>query len=597
MKKNNLIGFIISGLSIILILFLWFARTTEIWEHKFYDYKFLIRGAKKTSPNIVIVGIDESSLDRFGRWPWQRSILAKAIRNLKNAGAKVIGIDIIFPEKSQDRTQDIELTRAIKYANCVVGATYFDYTPQKVVETVNGQVVFKEILEKKLIFPIKELLDAFKRVGFTNAEPDTDGALRYAKIYDIYQDKKYFSLNSQIASLFLDKEPEELNLPGIIYANFRGEAKLYPRYSFSLIYDSNFPKEWIKNKIVLLGSTATGAFDHYPTPFDKIYPGVEFHATIVDNILNNDYIRIVPNFVVLLLLVVFCLFFGQLFLRLKPLAGIIVFIVSIGVYFIISQYFLLANYNIHLDFLKPGLGIIFSYLGIMGYRLRTEEKEKRWIKKTFSYYLSPQVINELISSPEKLKLGGERKNLTVLFSDIRGFTNLSEKLTPEEVVSLLNEYLSSMTEIVFKYDGTLDKFIGDAIMAFWGAPIPQKDHAERAVFCALEMIEQLSQLQEKWKQQNKPIMDIGIGINTGDMVVGNMGSNQRMDYTVIGDNVNLASRLETLNRQYGTKIIISETTYEIIKEKVETKPLGQVNVKGRQKPIAIYEVIKKKNKR
>jgi len=590
MKKKIFTGVTISIISIVLVLILWITNVIEPWEHKFYDYKFIFRGTKKPKSNIVIIGIDEESLARFGRWPWQRSILAKAIRNLKKAGASVIGIDIIFPEKSQDRTQDISLAKAIRYAGCVVGAIHFEYIPQKIAEMENGELKFKEVIKRKLVLPTKEL-NVFRETGFTNAEPDTDGTLRYAKIYDFYNDEKYFSFNSQIASLFLGKKPEELKLPQILYANFRGESKTYPRYSFSLIYDSNFPKEWIKDKIVLLGSTATGAFDHYPTPFDKMYPGIEFHATVIDNILNRDYIRIVPNFILFLILVLFSLFLGQIYLKVKTSTSIIVFLVSLFGYFLISQY--LISVNIHLDFLKPGLGIIFTYLGIMGYRFRTEEREKKWIKKTFSYYLSPQVISELISNPEKLKLGGERKNLTVLFSDIRGFTSLSEKLNPEETVGILNEYLSSMTEIIFKYNGTLDKFIGDAVMAFWGAPIPQEDHAEKAVFCAIEMIEKLAQLQEQWKQQNKPIIDIGIGINTGEMVVGNMGSNQRMDYTVIGDNVNLASRLETLNKQYGTKIIISETTYQIVKDKIEAKLLGQVNVKGRQKPVTIYEVLRR----
>ncbi|MFN3966367.1 MAG: CHASE2 domain-containing protein, partial [Endomicrobiia bacterium] len=224
MKKSNLAGFIISIISIVLIFILWITHATETWEKKFYDYKFLIRGVKKTSSDIVIVEIDENSLKRFGRWPWPRSILAKAIINLKNAGAKVIGTDIIFPEPSQDKSKDITLAKAIKYANCVVGAIYFEYIPQKVVETVNGQVTFKEVIEKNLIFPTK-VLNIFKRLGFTNAEPDTDGALRYAKTYEIYQNEKYFSFNSQVASLFLNKKPEELNLPKIIYANFRGGAK------------------------------------------------------------------------------------------------------------------------------------------------------------------------------------------------------------------------------------------------------------------------------------------------------------------------------------------------------------------------------------
>ncbi|MBU2567739.1 MAG: adenylate/guanylate cyclase domain-containing protein, partial [Elusimicrobia bacterium] len=180
------------------------------------------------------------------------------------------------------------------------------------------------------------------------------------------------------------------------------------------------------------------------------------------------------------------------------------------------------------------------------------------------------------------------------FSDIRGFTTMSEKLKPEEIVGLLNEYLSSMTEVVFNYYGTLDKFIGDAIMAFWGAPVPQENHAQLAVECALEMTLKLKALQEKWASQGKTIINIGIGINTGDMIVGNMGSNQRMDYTVIGDNVNLASRLETLTRQYNTNIIISESTRQSVKDKIETKLLGDVKVKGKEKPVTIYEAVSKK---
>ncbi|MEW6040639.1 MAG: adenylate/guanylate cyclase domain-containing protein, partial [Elusimicrobiota bacterium] len=261
-------------------------------------------------------------------------------------------------------------------------------------------------------------------------------------------------------------------------------------------------------------------------------------------------------------------------------------------YFFLTEYFIFAKFNFHMDFLKPGLSIILSFSGVMGYRLLTEEKEKRWIKKTFSYYLSPTVIDELAGNPDKLRLGGERKILTVLFSDIRNFTTISEKLNPEEVVGILNEYLSAMTDIVFKHSGTLDKFIGDAIMAFWGAPIYSEDHAEKAVECALEMIDKLKELQEEWKRQNKPIIDIGIGINTGEMVVGNLGSHQRMDYTVIGDNVNLGSRLEGLNKQYATHIIISEATNEAIKHKFKSKSLGQVSVKGKEKPVTIFELLK-----
>jgi adenylate cyclase len=200
-------------------------------------------------------------------------------------------------------------------------------------------------------------------------------------------------------------------------------------------------------------------------------------------------------------------------------------------------------------------------------------------------------VDELIRDPSKAKLGGDRKELTVLFSDIRGFTSFSEKLQPEDVVSLLNEYLGAMTGIVFDHEGTLDKFVGDAIVALWGAPIGQPDHAERAVRCSLAMIDRLGTLQKKWKAEGKHVIDIGIGINTGDMVVGNIGApGKKMDYTVIGDNVNLGARLEGLTRQYNNHIIISEYTYEKVKDVVQTKELGTVTVKGKQKPVVVYDV-------
>jgi len=221
----------------------------------------------------------------------------------------------------------------------------------------------------------------------------------------------------------------------------------------------------------------------------------------------------------------------------------------------------------------------------------TEQQEKKYIRQTFSKFVSKTVVDELLKHPDKLKLGGDKKILTVLFSDIRSFTTISEKMTPEELVEHLNEYLQAMTELVFKYDGTLDKYVGDEIMAFWGAPIPQDNHALLACKCAVEMMQVLEQLNKRWVQMNKPALHIGIGINTGEMVVGNMGSASRMDYTLMGDNVNLGARLEGTNKQYGTGIIISEFTYEHVKDHVIARELDLVRVKGKQLPVKIYELI------
>jgi adenylate cyclase len=221
----------------------------------------------------------------------------------------------------------------------------------------------------------------------------------------------------------------------------------------------------------------------------------------------------------------------------------------------------------------------------------TEQREKKYIRQTFSKFVSKSVVDELLKDPDKLKLGGEKKILTVLFSDIRGFTTISERLTPEALVEHLNEYLQAMTDIVFKYYGTLDKYVGDEIMAFWGAPIPQDDHAVLAARASVEMMRVLGELNRKWVSEGKPELHIGIGLNTGDMVVGNMGSSSRMDYTLMGDNVNLGARLEGTNKVYGTNIIISEATYEYVKEHIVARELDLIRVKGKELPVKIYELV------
>jgi adenylate cyclase len=239
---------------------------------------------------------------------------------------------------------------------------------------------------------------------------------------------------------------------------------------------------------------------------------------------------------------------------------------------------------------NPIFSMVFCYLAISTYKVGVEEREKRKIKNIFSKYLSSNVVEELIKS-EDIKLGGERKEITVLFSDIRDFTSMSEKLTPEEVVSMLNEYLSEMTDIIFANKGTLDKFIGDAVMAVFGSPIFLADHAQRAVRTAVMMIKRLNELNEKWVKEGKRTLKIGIGINSGEVIAGNMGSLKRMEYTVIGDNVNLASRLESMNKELGTEILISENTYKEVKDIVKVRKFENIKIRGKEESITVYEVL------
>jgi len=235
--------------------------------------------------------------------------------------------------------------------------------------------------------------------------------------------------------------------------------------------------------------------------------------------------------------------------------------------------------------------MVIVYTAVTLYRYIIEEREKRKIRGAFSFYVNPSVVNEMLKNPEKLKLGGDKKELSVLFSDIRGFTTLAEEMEPETLVNLLNEYLTDMTNVVFEFDGLLDKYIGDAVMAVFGAPLEQTDHPMKACRTALKMLERLGKMQQKWEAEGTPRLDIGIGINTGPMVVGNMGSERRFDYTVMGDSVNLASRLEGINKEYGTRVVISEFTYDKVKDDFFCRELDAVRVKGKVRPVKIFELL------
>jgi adenylate cyclase len=377
---------------------------------------------------------------------------------------------------------------------------------------------------------------------------------------------------------------------GRMLINYRGPNGTFPTYPISDILDRTTPAGTFKDKIVLIGATAIGIYDLRVTPFSNNMPGIEKHASVVDNILHQDFLYH-TEVSVPILIVLFAMVLGFSIPRLGAKAGAALFLALFAGYLGFVYYLFVAK-GIWFNLVYPASALFFGYTSQTAYRFFMEERRARDIRKMFSSYVSKRIVDELIRDPSKAKLGGDRKEITVLFSDIRGFTTFSEKHQPEEVVSLLNEYLGAMTEIVFEHEGTLDKFVGDAIMALWGAPIGQPDHAERGVRCALAMIDKLKQLQAKWAAEGKYVIDIGIGINTGDMVVGNMGAEgKKMDYTVIGDNVNLGARLEGLTRKYNNHIIISEYTYEKVKGIVDAKELDSVTVKGKENPVVVYDLV------
>lgn len=348
----------------------------------------------------------------------------------------------------------------------------------------------------------------------------------------------------------------------------------------------------VKDKIVLFGSTAIAVYDLRPTPFEANFPGVEIHATIVENVIRRDFMLRPMDLPVLELLYMLLvgIVFSWLLSRYRFTAGAILTVITlVGMLALDALVLFPGGWMVHP--MVPVIHLMFLLVGIAIYRYMTEERQKREIRHAFQFYLSGNVIDTMLQDTSKLKLGGERRELTVLFSDIRGFTTISEGLAPEQLTELLNEYLTPMTEIVFKYNGTLDKYMGDAIMALFGAPVAFEDHPRAACRAALDMMEELGRLQEDWRRRGLPEIDIGIGVNTGPMSVGNMGSANRFDYTVMGDHVNLGSRLEGLNKQYGTHIIISEFTREAIGDHFTCRELDAVRVKGKLEPVRIFELL------
>lgn len=405
---------------------------------------------------------------------------------------------------------------------------------------------------------------------------------------------------------------------GRLLINYAGPQKMFPYLSFAdLLSDSNTltiqervfdpeekdwvikeiqvpRKEFLKGKYLLVGATALGIFDLRVTPFEKkTYPGLETHANVLANLLERNFLRPLEDersqmpFFLLLLGVSHTLLLSQLGAMggMAVTVGLIAGILGIDKYSLFDQ-------GLVVTVVWPLLLVLFNYLILTTYRYLTEERGKKELRATFQKYVSPSIVEEILSDPKNIELGGKKMELTVFFSDVRGFTTISEKLDPHALTQLLNEYLTPMTEIIFNNQGTLDKYMGDAIMAFFGAPIPYEKHAHFACRAALQSLEKLLELQKDFAARGLPQIDIGIGLNTGEVSAGNMGSQTVRSYTVMGDAVNLASRLEGINKQYGTRIIISEFTHEQVKEDFTCREIDWVRVKGKTKPVKIFELLK-----
>ncbi|TGK05247.1 adenylate/guanylate cyclase domain-containing protein [Leptospira langatensis] len=379
----------------------------------------------------------------------------------------------------------------------------------------------------------------------------------------------------------------EINFPGGLYSYNTTEF-----FEVSEGWDNDTATQVNNNIFLVAMFYATGrgaAKDTHLSPFGDM-SGIEHHAHAINTILNQDFLWDMPlggNFLIFLTM---ALIVGLILPRMKTSWGFLFVIVLALLYSVVTMFGFSELNEVHV-FPSVIIEQFFIFVGIIVYKILTEEENVKYIRTTFSKFVSKDVVDELLKNPENLNLGGSKKDITIFFSDIRGFTTMSEKMGPEELVQFLNQYLSEMTEIIIEFKGTIDKYMGDAIMAFWGAPVPLEDHAYYACAASLAQMRRLAVLKEEWRSMDLPVMDIGIGLNSGPAVVGNMGSSHRMDYTCMGDTINLGSRLEGSNKEYATNIIISEYTYEKVKDRVIARELDLVKVKGKTKPVRIYELI------
>jgi len=565
------------------------------------------------------------------------------LRNLKKAGARVIAFDINFDSPDKNPEWDEELRRAIEEAGNVVLAG----------REVKGTTFKSKVIEAKNLLRNIFIGTKGSQPGIVEVLRDYDGVCRrYVPVFSagdtIFPSfglailLLYYGLTIDSVYDFPSKIPFEngyfkvgnLKIPKFDdktwLINFAGPAGTFRYISFiDVLDDKDFKTndeikygdintfddpefgllhdEVFKDKIVIIGS-AIPEFkgelgDLLPSPFvrdeSNLMYGVEIHANAVATVLEQKFIRRTSGVVSFLIIFMFSFLSFMLATSVRRLRIHPEFIVEILVVLSLILLFALWSYltilafenNFILPTVSPVLGGFAAYLGSVVYQYLTERKQKKVIKTIFSYYVHPSVVNQLISNPHLVRLGGEKREMTVLFTDLWNFTTISEAYPPEFIFNLLNEYFEVMTKIVFKYGGTLDKYIGDALVAFWGAPIHYEDHALRACLCALKMQFELEKLRMRWEKEGKPLLYMRIGINTGEMIVGNLGGYGRFNYTVIGDSVNLGARLESINKEFGTNIIISEYTYEKVKDFFSVREIGSITVKGKTKAVKIYELI------
>ncbi len=589
-------------------------------QYKTVDTFFSLRGPlSPPDTNIVIIAIDDESLASLpAKYPFPTDYYTRLVENLSKAGVRQLLFDIEFTEPNITYPErDLNFARAISKAEKVVlaGKLVFDIGSH---ETENTHV----------LKPIAPLLRSGAEWGFVNVVEDQDGFIRRYMLF--YQVGPYtqHSLGVKAVSSLIGKPVPEQDLysrqfrigshtipkvsANTMYINYAGPPQTFRTYSLaSVLDDSTFDlvdgedtdifelhKGWdtFQDKIVLVGATAEELQDNKYTPFFQYdekkqkMPGVEMHANAISTILTDRYLRDIHWGGLLIFVIVGTLAITWLTLSLRPFKALGLLLLMIPGYLVMA-YMLFSMSNLIVPVLQPNISVMFAFVTTSLYQTVQEQREKFRIRRTFQQYVAPPVVEKMLSTGELPTYGGERRELSILFSDIRRFSSYSESHAPEDVVHRLSEHFTAMVDVIFQFNGTLDKFVGDEIMALFGAPYYFDNHAERACWAALEMNNKLDFMNSLHNGNPAETFRIGVGINSGRVIVGNLGSTQLFDYTVIGDHVNIASRLEGVNKVYRTSILLSEYTYQHVQKNAFVREVDFIRVVGRSEPLRIYELL------
>jgi len=589
--------------------------TSERWRSAWFA-----AGPQAKEP-IVLIALDQASL-AWGQnenglsWPWPRAAYAPVVDFCRRAGARSLSFDLLFTEASVYGVEDDQaFAAALVNFPAAVGSFALGASGASAGEMPAGDTRLQNFTPlrtaEQAALPISPLLEAFTQLGDVGAQPDSDGLFRHITLLSGFGQKKLPTL-SLAAFLVanpqarLEEQTHRLLINNVLIPfddqgrsrlRYRGSAASFPTLSAAAVIQSELQlkagasptldPEFLHGAHVIFGLTAPGLFDLRPTPQDGVFPGMEIHATALDNLLAGDFLREFAPWVTGVLALLLALIAGvsvRFCRSLRQTLFVVVLLLPLG----LLAGFIAYAWNWWLPVAPPATATALALIGGVAVNFATEGRKKREIRRAFNQYLHPSVIEQLVDHPEKLRLGGEKRELSIFFSDLQGFSTISEQLEPEALITLLNDYLTEMTDIILDSGGTIDKYEGDAIIAFWNAPLEQPDHAQRAVDAAMACQQRLAELRPIFHQRFGHDLIMRIGLNTGPAVVGNMGSTRRFDYTMLGDAVNLAARLEGVNKVFGTDILLAQSTRAALDDRTELREIARVRVVGRREPVQIF---------